>query len=149
MTKPRDQQRIKVFRAERATSQGQEFETIHEARRYVKKLTNSAWFKRRQYFKSDIEVLDGRGTRNAMAYGMSKINIPRWARHERTILHELAHILLACNLSVEAPHGREFCRAMLALVKHQMGKDAYDTLKASYKANKVRYVRTKKTQQSY
>ncbi len=150
MTRVRDQQRSRVYKAERVLCYyDRKFETIHETRTYVKKLTTSAWFNRRRLDREEVQVADGRGTRKAFAYGNHTINLPRWARREKMILHELAHILLSSNLSLEAAHGREFCRAMLALVKHQMGIDAYNELKAAYKKHRVKYIRTKKTQQAY
>jgi hypothetical protein len=52
-------------------------------------------------------------------------------------LHEIAHTAKSF-LDVESPHGREFCKRLLELVKHEMGIESYKTLRESFKNNRVK-----------
>lgn len=62
------------------------------------------------------------------------INLPRWARVEVVIVHELAHILTP---EAEPWHGREFCRNYLALIKRWLSTEQAKALRASFKEHRV------------
>jgi len=133
----RDTQRQRVYNAERETSMWDKdrIDNIHDVREFVGKITRSAWYRRRFKTYSSILVKDGRRCRRAMG-GFGVINLPCWTRTRLVILHELSH-------AVQPPsawHGREFCKIYLAFVKKWMGVEAYEELKASFKARGVKYV---------
>ena len=91
------------------------------ARKYVKDTYGSI---------SSVIVLDGRGRRKACAtfqYGRRVIKLPKWARTEFVILHELAHHLT--NLD---GHKAEFASCLLDLVRHFMGKESADKLQGAF-----------------
>ena len=52
--------------------------------------------------------------------------------------HELSHLL---QPSGSAAHGWQFCSIELRLVRHFLGKEAYDKLKAEFKAGRVRFTK--------
>lgn len=96
----RDSQRSKVYEAEgcildkrilngSVPEHGRVFDSIHEVRDYVNALLDEAWWKRRSLVAT-VTVGDGRGHRRAVSYD-GHIEIPRWARTEGVVLHEMAH----------------------------------------------------------
>jgi putative metallohydrolase (TIGR04338 family) len=139
MTKPRDNQRSKVYNAEQVIRRnGQAFTTVAECQAYTDKVLASPYVRRKwlKGTKMTATVLDGRGRRNANAdWTLREIKLPKWARTEDVVLHEISHLL--------APkfeqHGWQFCEIFLDLVRHFMGKDAHDKLKASFKQHRVRF----------
>lgn len=77
-----------------------------------------------------ILVLDGRGRRKACAtfyYGRRAIKLPKWARNEYVILHEVAHHLTRLD-----GHKAEFASCLLDLVRHFLGKDSAEALQGAY-----------------
>lgn len=162
MKKERDNRREKLYRAERQALCALEtsYPTIKDVTRFICKCCNRATIKTRygQAVNVDgwaIEIADGRGTRNALAYGTNKISLPAgWARTDRVALHELAHIIhsrLSGNWALSAKgtrtdelkggaaHGWQFAAIYLDLVTFCMGKEAGAALKAAYRANGVRF----------
>lgn len=152
MASKRDNQRSKVYAAENRAKkrlrekgrfQAVQFESVQEVEQYVNRILRSQWWKKncQGWLIREVRVKDGRGTTNASAhrsrYGCY-INIPRWARNELVVLHELAHI--ACS-NEHAPHGREFSRMFLSMVKRWMGREAWEVLREEFKAAKVKYSR--------
>ena len=94
----RDSQRRKLYNAEKAVLKGPGGTigdgSIEACKRWAEKVLRSAVV-RRNYpdAPTSIKVKDGRGRTTAAAYGTHTITLPTWARTDRTILHELAHIL--------------------------------------------------------
>lgn len=149
-TRPRDSQRSKVYRAERAAGlvgheTAPELATVPLIEDYVETLMGRAWFKRRWPMAAnrEVEVRPGRGARRAFASGSRSITIPRWARHEGVILHEMAHIIVQREYqrSEAAAHGWQFCHVYLELVRYAIGREAADELKAQFRNCKVRYTK--------
>jgi len=149
--RPRDSQRSKLYRAEDfLMGKGQSWETTAEIQAYVDHLVSLAWFQRRWPLAA-IAVNDGRGRRSACGstrralsgkyYGY--IKLPRWARTQSVVLHEIAH----CCASIEArrnrepiaSHGWQFARTLLELVRHEMGNEHWETLRASFREHRVRH----------
>ncbi len=86
------------------------------------------------------KIKDGRGRRSACAWGGHTIAIPLWARNSHIVLHELAHIVSKRKFgSWIAGHGWEYCETYLTLTLYVLGREAHDALKASFKANKVKF----------
>lgn len=153
----RDSQRQKVYNAEREAliPLQKSIPSVKDVEKYTKKVFSRATIKKRfgnKILVRGVDVSDGRGCRNAMAYGGSQIVIPVWARNDRVILHELAHIIHnriihfphyaetdARKFKTGASHGWEFCAIYLTLVRFMMGVEAEKALKASFKKHRVRY----------
>lgn len=164
-TKPlRDSQRQKLYNAERAVPFGVTFDTVEDCQRYVNKVWASPWTLRRfvvsEHTRQEIKahpnaadyilskaqerkppiVRPGHGSRSAF-YRLGTITLPKWARNERVILHEIVHALRFRHVwnHTEPPHGWQFANTFLELVRHFMGREAHDTLKASFRKHKVRF----------
>ena len=140
----RDSQRGKVYKAERDLPEvEQNGMNIHEVRAWVDKIMRSRWMKSRYpqaYCVGMVDVKDGRGATWARG-GYLYIKIPRWARSEFIVLHELSHTIVARTKSKPvASHGREFCSIFLALVRRWMGSEVANRLKAAFKEHRVKYV---------
>ena len=160
MTKERDNQRSKVFKAEDKARKGDErpLPKVDDIERYLTRNMGRKTLERR-YGETIMgrmtKVADGRGTRHALAYGGYKIGIPLWARSEWVVLHEMAHIIHsringaksrrqpmpahAANLVGGASHGWQFCAIFVDLVRYCCGAEAAEKLKTEFKAGKVRY----------
>lgn len=143
MTKVRDSQRSKVYAAEKAAvlaSWNSRLETLPEIQDYLQDMMNRAWFKRRWPWITKVPRLkDGRGTTHARG-GAGGLNLPRWARSEVVVLHEMSHYL--CDMTLHQPHaahGWQFCEVYLTLVRFQCGKGAHDLLRDQFKQHKVRF----------
>ena len=118
MKDKRDSQRSKLYSAEYVIH-GQEFADMAAVHAYVEKINMSDWWKKHNYFYSiPVEVLDGRGRRKACAIGMRVIKLPKWARYESVILHELTHLVIHSRFGyMVAAHGTEFAKMLLLMVQ--------------------------------
>ena len=147
MTKIRDNQREKIYRAERESVWriGNTFKDLSEVNVYINYILKSHYWKKIGG-SSSILVKDGRGRRKACAFNKKTIALPKWARQEAVILHELAHTIVNFNYIKVADHGMEFAKEFLGLIKRFMGKEAYLMLKESYKENHVHYTKIAKNQ---
>ena len=79
--RPRDTQRQKVYNWERTLPS--RTLTLEESKSLVAKAC-------RRYSAAIPFIANGRGTRIAYA-GLGRINLPRWARTDTTVLHEVAN----------------------------------------------------------
>ncbi len=137
----RDSQRSKVYTAERDAGVGAiRRETVESCQAYIDRVLNRARVVKR-YGKRTAEARPGFGHRNAEAGGAglrrpAPIQLPRWARHDLVILHELAHVL---TWGEGASHGWQVAECFLFLVREMCGVDAAAKLEAAFKARKVRY----------
>lgn len=144
---PRDSQRSKVYAAERAVAAGiysGHLPTMDEVQVYVTKIEEDRWFQR-TFGNRRFLVKDGRG-RSAAGGGGGAITLPVHSRTPRVILHEVAHCLAGRRFgrgggwhAEGGGHGWKFCSIYLQLVRHFMGKDCHDMLKASMKKHRVRF----------
>ncbi len=143
-SRPRDNQRAKVYRAERkALNFNVQYRTVAECQARVDQITGSRWWWGRyghhpRAALSMVEVKPGKGHRNATAdarpYG-GVLQLPLWARSDVVICHELAHIVTKPH----AAHGPEFAREFIALVDRWISKEAGRSLRQAFKAERVRY----------
>jgi putative metallohydrolase (TIGR04338 family) len=139
----RDNQKSRVYAAERASKlerHKSEAMSIAECQAYVDKVLRSAYVMRKYPTRSGeprrIHVEHGRGGGYATAgWNGSIISLGVWARQPVVILHELAHHIAGLSHS----HDWKFAGVFLDLVRHFMGAEAGDTLKAEYKEARVRY----------
>lgn len=143
----RDTQRSRVYKAEKAiwpTHMGRPLREVADVQRFIKKqMKRKAITRRYPDAAKTVHVHDGGGKRAASAYGTWKISLPLWARHELVVIHEMAHIVAHRHYGERniAGHGWQFCAVLLDLVRFIMGKETHDALKASFKANRVRFTK--------
>lgn len=145
-----DTQRSKVYKAERAALaqlDQRKYPTVKDLERRVREIMGSATARKiRDEFglrrKTQVSVGDGRGRRAASSYG-GEIRMPRWARTDWVLLHELAHELAPRSVH----HHWPFAHAYLKLVSRFMGTEAAEAakaLKASFREHKVRFAPKRK-----
>ena len=139
----RDTQRSRVYAAERKVQHlGKKLPDVTDVERYIAhNMKRKAILRRYPGAADKTAVKDGRGTRNALAYGDYAIGIPLWARQEIVVLHEMAHIIAARTHGQYniAAHGWQFCAIFLDLVRFCADREIHDALKASFDEHKVRY----------
>lgn len=145
----RDTQRARVYKSDAAlVAIAKPLPQISDMTRYVKRIAHmkrvsdafpgarlDTWFPK---------IGDGRGRRSACGWsgGMS---MPVASRNEAIVIHELAHVI--CQRLYDwkvAGHGWQFCSIYLQLTLYAMGREAHDTLKRAFKANRVRYTAPRK-----
>lgn len=132
----RDQQRKRLYAAEEfmRSDSRRRIETVPEIQAYVNELCEERWFKKR-WGGHHVVVKDGRGRRRACAIG-NIIKMPRHARFEWVVLHEVAHTLIPAPL---AWHGSCFANAYLELVRCRLGKATADKLETRFRIHRVRH----------
>lgn len=104
--------------------------TLKECQKFVDKVLARKYIQETYPWKLPIVVHDGRRRRNAAAgfrHGNYAIMLPKWARNEFVILHEIAH-----HISRGNGHGPEFATCLLDLVRNVMGKEDAELLQAAY-----------------
>lgn len=142
MSRPRDFQRARLYRAEtlawgtallalqpnrRRTPWA--LPTVKDCQAVVNHITESLGV-------LPIEVRDGRSRKTAAARRSERaIFLPRWSRTRPVIMHEVAHILRADNTPA---HGAEFARCYLDLVSWFVGDNEAAVLEMAFENGKVR-----------
>ena len=127
MSRDRDNQKEKVYRAERETFSEWDEDAatlvdLREAQAYSNKVTSSSLY-RNLGGPSFVLVKDGRSRRRAGMVGPTTIALPKWARQEAMVIHELTHVLLHHIDRRAASHGPEFVLLFRRLVEDQLGED--------------------------
>jgi len=134
--RPRDSQRAKLYRAEQSRPQGRRFATLPQCQHYVDSVLRSPWWRGVHPDIETVRVKDGRGRRSAAAWHQAReIALPRHARSELTILHELAHLVTPPTF---AGHGPEFAATYLDLVGRFMPPPAAEDLRTAFREHRVR-----------
>jgi len=130
----RDHQRSRLYAAETvlATVSRRRIETIPDLQNYVDELCGEQWFQRR-WGSHHLVVRDGRGRRRAGAIG-NIIRMPRHARFEWVVLHEVAHTLTPAPL---AWHGSYFANVYRELVRLRLGKAVAHELEVSFRVHRI------------
>jgi len=143
MTKETRDQAGKLYSAEAiAFKKNSEDMTIAQCQKFVSKVMNRSYVKSNyEWLHKDIKVLDGRGRQTACATyrdGHYVICLPKWARNEFVILHEIAHHLTKAERKYA--HDSYFATCLLNLVRNVLGREDALTLQAAYnfKGVKVR-----------
>jgi putative metallohydrolase (TIGR04338 family) len=138
---PRDSQREKVYRAEKVLEKGEiKYETVQECEQFLRKVFSDPWFKKQWPKKMAFRVYDGRRRRSACGWGSiytCYMKLPRHARTNWIILHELSHGLQPPNT---AWHGPEFCSIYVRLVHQFVGEQVFHELTRSFREHRVRYL---------
>lgn len=144
-SRERDSQRSKVYAAERAWRADTDDQLdLAGVRAYVRDVRERGYQQRHlvvgsAWARNPIAVGDGRG-RSRGGADDDGIYMPRNARRETVILHELAHVIqIRTNGWGPAAHGWQFAAIMLDLVADRMGPDAESRLRAEYRAHRVRW----------
>lgn len=148
MQRVRDTQRAKVYRADRALDPlSLPIKTISEIEDFVAKAWKSKRLQAafpRALRQPPPSIRDGRGCTIARG-GETFLTLPKWARTEGIIIHELAHTITRRERGlIPAAHGWEFCATYLTITLHVMGRMAHDALKAAFKKHRVRYTAPRK-----
>ena len=142
-----DRQRSALYRAEDRVPWGRKFNGIPEAQAFVDQVISSSAWEFAPTEDADgvawvvprvVVVRDGRGRRHACserAWFGSEIKLPKWARTELIVLHELAHVRVPPGFP---PHGARFAAEYLALVRRFASEDIADALEASFREEGVK-----------
>jgi len=149
----RDTQKKKLYAAERTAEMlrwwdAKPMGTMVEVWVFLDRVRKDKWF-RRHYGTWNFRVGDGRGARIARGgYNgrslfkehIAYLKLPAWARTPLIILHEISHgVTIQKHGTQIAWHGREYAAIYLDLVRHFLGTEAGDRLRASYKAKGVKH----------
>ena len=128
MTRPRDNQRSRVYAWER-TIKGYharpDFKTLEECQSFLAPIWRA---ERGRYGRARVACPSierpSWGQRRALAHTSHRITLPLWARHPTIILHEATHLLTPLN---EA-HGPRFVGVMIGLFARHLGYDASELM---------------------
>lgn len=142
MTKERDSQQGKLYKAEKILEQySKRLETMPEITAFAERVLLRAPVQARygQHLRWAIQIKDGRRCRNALG-GTNWVKLPKWSRTEYIVLHELAHTICRRMHGVNvAGHGWQYAAIYLDLVWFGLGAEARDALKASFRQHRVRF----------
>ena len=136
--RPRDTQRVRLYRAEDDVSPGRRLPTVPILQAYVDDLAASDWFTSRWGPRS-FEIRPGHGHRRATADGHGVLQMPRWSRTELVVLHEVAHCLTSDGY---AAHGPEYAGVFLSLVRRRLSPATAQALEDAFSRHRVRWTAT-------
>lgn len=147
ITKQRDTQRARVYKADAdlLPFSRADVSTVPLMEAYVRKVWTSK--RVREAFPladNQPRVRDGRARRHAGATDRW-VAVPKWARRESIVVHELAHTITQRVYGYEvAGHGWQYCSVFLKLTLYMMGRPAFEALKAAFKRHRVRFTEPRK-----
>ena len=133
--RPRDSQRARLYRAEGEVDGGRRLPTVERMQAYVDALCAADWFLSR-WGTQTIEVRPGYGHRRATADERGVLQMPKWARTELVLLHEVAHCLTPRSC---AAHGPEYAGVLLALARRRMGPATAQRVEDAFAGQRVRW----------
>lgn len=134
--RPRDSQRARLYRAEGTVDAGRRLPTVERMQAWVDGLVATGWFVAR-WGERSFEVRPGFGHRRATADAANGVlQMPKWARSELVLLHEIAHCLTPLTF---ASHGPEYAGVLLALARRGMGPGPAQRLEDAFAAERVRW----------
>lgn len=138
-------QQDEVYAAERDVPTGTSFATARQAQHYVDGLCDSWWWER-FYWQGPARVevyFSRRRDMSVNKYERAKdgalIELAVGMRDEKTVLHELAHILAEALFDSHA-HDPYFARTYAVLVYCVLGSDAWLALQRGYDRCGVAYL---------
>jgi putative metallohydrolase (TIGR04338 family) len=112
----------------------------------IDKVFGSKYVKRKweqkQHIFPLVKTARSDATRGCADYAAGTIVLPMLKYHRRQsyIIHECAHFITNHYYGSDiAAHGWQFCDIYLDLVRHFMGKEAYEALKSEFQFEGVRY----------
>ena len=133
--RPRDSQRARLYRAEGQVDPGRRLPTVERMQAWVDALVATDWFAARWSVRT-YEVRPGFGHRRATADEHGVLQMPKWARNELVLLHEIAHCLTPWTF---ASHGPEYAGVLLALSRRGMGPGTAQLLEDAFARERVRW----------
>ena len=133
--RPRDSQRARLYRAEGEVDAGRRLPTVARMQDYVDEIVGAGWFLAR-WGERAFEVRPGFGHRRATADEHGVLQMPRWARSELVLLHEVAHCLAPLSA---ASHGPEYAGVLLALARRAMSPGTAQALEDAFARHRVRW----------
>ncbi len=133
--RPRDSQRARLYRAEGEVDVGRRLPTVAKLQAYVDGLVAADWFLAR-WGERAFEVRPGFGHRRATADEHGVLQMPKWARSELVLLHEVAHCLTPRTV---ASHGPEYAGVLLALARRAMSPGTAQFLEDAFVRQRVRW----------
>lgn len=141
-----DSKKQALYDAEMAIPRGIQFKTNEDVQAYIDARLKRDYLQR-HYDCSPITVGPVTGHRCAMAYPpRSRVVFPQWARMEKYVLHEMAHVLAwrryhrgTDTHHTYAGHDWRFVATLLDLVRNTMGADVEKRFRAKCKEKKVRF----------
>jgi len=133
--RPRDSQRARLYRAEGEVDAGRRLPTVERMQAWVDGLVATGWFVARWGARS-FEVRPGFGHRRATADENGVLQMPKWARSELVLLHEVAHCLTPVTF---AGHGPEYAGVLLTLARRGMGPGTAQLLEDAFARERVRW----------
>ena len=132
---PGDRAGVRLYRAEDEIGAGRRLPTVEVLQAYVDDLGAAEWFRSRWGARA-FDVRPGHGHRRATADGNGVLQMPRWARTELVLLHEVAHCLTP---TMFAAHGAEFAGVLLSLVRRAVDPATAQRLEDAFARNRVRW----------
>ena len=102
---------------------------------YVDALVGAAWFVARWGSRA-FDVRPGFGHRRATADQHGVLQMPKWARTELVLLHEVAHCLAPATA---AAHGPEYAGVLLVVTRRAMGPATAQSLEDAFTRHRVRW----------
>ena len=133
--RPRDSQRARLYRAEGGVDTGRRLPTVAKMQAYVEEIVGADWFLAR-WGERAFEVRPGYGHRRATADEHGVLQMPKWARTELVLLHEVAHCLTPRSV---ASHGPEYAGVLLALARRAMSPGTAQALEDAFTRERVRW----------
>lgn len=134
-TRPRDSQRARLYRAETEVDSGRRLPTVERMQAWVDALAGADWFQAR-WGERAFDVRPGFGHRRATADQHGVLQMPKWARTELVLLHEVAHCLTPVTC---AAHGPEYAGVLLALARRAMSPATAQALEDAFDRQRVRW----------
>ena len=133
--RPRDSQRARLYRAEGEVDTGRRLPTVARMQAYVDEIAGADWFLARWGARA-FEVRPGFGHRRATADEHGILQMPKWARTELVLLHEIAHCVTPRTV---ASHGPEYAGVLLALARRAMSPGTAQSLEDAFTRQRVRW----------
>ncbi len=133
--RPRDGQRTRLYRAEGEVIAGRPLATVARMQAYVDEIVRAEWFLSR-WGERAFEVRPGFGHRRATADEHGVLQMPKWARSELVLLHEVAHCLTPLTV---AAHGPEYAGVLLAVARRAMSPGTGQSLEDAFARHRVRW----------
>ena len=134
--RPRDSQRARLYRAEGDVDCGRHLPTVAKMQAYVDHLVSADWFLAR-WGERTFDVRPGFGHRRATADEHGVLQMPKWARTELVLLHEVAHCLTPTTF---ASHGPEYAGVLVALARRAMTPATAQALEEAFARHRVRWM---------
>ena len=156
---------MRVYRATKELPYGRRFSTISEIESYINNIISTSWWKDNIFryvcegdlanltsvrkmmiedFYIKIVINNRKRRKNIVARGArtglfsGEIILPKGYEYKKIILHEICHVILPDYLS---PHGVEYAKIFLSIIKRFMGNENEELLKKAYEKNKVKFTK--------